>query len=175
MSFIKHPLPLFYKISSPLFLFYIRWRHSIYVLTDYKERRVSVWPVLIRNYLALGWIDFNAILRKVCFIHRRRFWYLTDLEKEGLSLTRMYKYKFVNDYYLEHSDKTLGSPLAAEFFEALRVEWRNSSPSLPWCQSKEKILRNNDSSFPRVGIEPTTVAFFNHTLVLLAHDGRNVS
>ena len=33
---------------------------------------------------------------------------------------------------------------------------------LPWCQSKEmKILRNNNQ-FPRVEIEPATVAFQSH-------------
>ena len=43
---------------------------------------------------------------------------------------------------------------------------------MPWCQSEEmKILRNNNS-FPRMGIEPTTIPY--HILVPLRHDGFNL-
>ena len=59
----------------------------------------------------------------------------------------------------EPSVKTLRFPLSTECFEALCVEWRNSTPGfcLVAIAKQMKILITY-SSFPRVGIEPTTTA-----------------
>ena len=59
----------------------------------------------------------------------------------------------------EPSARTLCFPLSAKFFEALRVLWQNS---LPWCQNKEMKVLINNNSFPRVGLEATTVTLQSH-------------
>ena len=65
----------------------------------------------------------------------------------------------------ESSVKTLRSPLSAEFFKALCVEWRNSIPGFSFVvrAKKMKILINNNL-FPRMGFKPTTIALQSHPL-----------
>ena len=55
--------------------------------------------------------------------------------------------------------KTLHVSLFAEFFEALRVEWRSSTPC--FASTSERI-KENINLYPRVGIEPTSVALQPH-------------
>ena len=126
-------------------------------------------------------IYYNIIFVQKFIKTYKIYFKITTFAEDCLKITTVNKKKYqLHAVFLTQQGRqratsvnTLHSPLSARFFVALRGECRNITPGfLPCCQSEEmKILINNDS-YPRVGIEPTTVALYTHCmLVFLRHNG----